>query len=279
MPELPEVETVCRNLNVIIPKNSKILNWTFWRKDLRFPIPIKKLENLKSKKLSKIYRRAKYIIFEFENSLMISHLGMTGQWRLENTVMAKFQPQKHDHVAFEFQKNQWLIYNDPRRFGFIQWVLISDKLKYFHNTGLEPVDITVDLNDINPVFKKLKTNIKSALMNQKYVVGVGNIYASEALFRAGINPLKLCPKVTEAQYQKLWIQVRDILNQAIHSGGSTIKDYRNSNDESGQFQNLFLVYGKEGHICSVCRAKNLKTKISNIKISGRATYYCKTCQR
>ena len=147
------------------------------------------------------------------------------------------------------------------------------------NVGLEPVDKTTDLNAITPVFRKLKTNIKTALMNQKYVVGVGNIYASEALFRAGILPLKSCSKVTLEQYQKLWIEVRAVLNEAIKFGGSTIKDYKNSNDESGQFQERFLVYGKENQECPVCRVKNLKPKILNIQISGRASYYCKVCQK
>lgn len=274
MPELPEVETVCRNLNQFIPVKSKILTWKFWRKDLRFQIPIKDLENLKSEKLQKIYRRAKYIVFEFEHNLMISHLGMTGQWRLEKCQIEKNEKQKHDHVGFEFQKNKWLIYNDPRRFGFIHIVKLADKLKYFSKMGLEPVDMSVNLNSLNPTFIKLNTNIKSALMNQKYVVGVGNIYASEALFRAGIHPLKPCSKVTLQQYQKLWVQVRTILLEAIRSGGSTIKDYKNANNESGQFQDRFFVYGKQGQQCAVCRKK-----ILNIKIQGRASFFCKNCQK
>ncbi len=279
MPELPEVETVCRNLNSIIPKESKILSWKFWRKDLRFPLPIIKPEKLKSEKICQIYRRAKYIVFEFEDNMMISHLGMTGQWRPFYGKLQDLEKQTHDHVGFEFSKNQWLIYNDPRRFGFIHFLEVKNKSKYFLNVGLEPVDKTTDLNAITPVFRKLKTNIKTALMNQKYVVGVGNIYASEALFRAGILPLKSCSKVTLEQYQKLWIEVRAVLNEAIKVGGSTIKDYKNSNDESGQFQERFLVYGKENQECPVCRVKNLKPKILNIQISGRASYYCKVCQK
>lgn len=279
MPELPEVETVCKNLNQIIPVKSKILNWKFWRKDLRFQIPIKDLEKSKSEKLQNICRRAKYIVFEFENHLMISHLGMTGQWRLENVDIQKFKTEKHDHVGFEFQKNHWLIYNDPRRFGFIHFVKINDQLNYFSKMGIEPVDLKIDLNILTPVFKKIKTNIKSALMNQKYIVGVGNIYASEALFLAGILPTKPCSKVTEVQYQKIWMHTRAILIQAIESGGSTIKNYKNTNNEPGQFQNQLFVYGKEDQSCSVCRANNLVTRIKNIKIQGRSTFYCRICQK
>lgn len=283
MPELPEVETVCRNLNTIVPKNSQISAWKFWRKDLRFPLPMRNLEKLKSEKICQIYRRAKYIVFEFQDHVMISHLGMTGQWRPFYGSLQDLEKQTHDHVGFEFSKNQWLIYNDPRRFGFIHFVEAKNKSKYFSNVGLEPVDNSTDLNVITPVFRGLKTNIKTALMNQKYVVGVGNIYASEALFRAGIFPLKSCSKVTLEQYQKLWVEVRAVLNEAIKAGGSTIKDYKNSNDESGQFQERFLVYGKENQECPVCRenfrAKNLKPKILNIQISGRASYYCKVCQK
>ncbi len=279
MPELPEVETVCRNLNSIISKDSQILNWKFWRKDLRFPIPIKNLENLKSEKICQIFRRAKYIVFQFEDHLMISHLGMTGQWRPYFGKLQNFKNEKHDHVGFEFSKNHWLIYNDPRRFGFIHFLKLKDKSKYFLNYGLEPIDKTVDLNFATSTFKSLKTNIKSALMNQKYVVGVGNIYASEALFRAGISPLKECSKVTLNQYQKLWVEVRSVLNEAIKAGGSTIKDYKNSNDESGKFQERFLVYGKENQPCPKCRVKNLESKILNISISGRASYFCKGCQK
>jgi formamidopyrimidine-DNA glycosylase len=222
MPELPEVETVCRNLNEIIAKNSKILAWQFWRKDLRFSLPIKQLETLKSEKLRRIYRRAKYIVFEFDSSAMISHLGMTGQWSNYSGEFKKYDKKKHDHVGFEFSKNQWLIYNDPRRFGFIHFVKNADRPKYFFNVGLEPLDINTDLNSLNPTFKKLKTNIKAALMNQKYVVGVGNIYASEVLFRSKINPLKICSKVTLVQYEKLWTEVCAVLSEAINSGGSTI---------------------------------------------------------
>ena len=167
-----------------------------------------------------------------------------------------------------------MIYNDPRRFGFIHFLKRAELFKYFSKTGLEPVDQSVDLNILNPTFKKLKTNIKSALMNQKYVVGVGNIYASEALFLAGISPLKLCSRVTLAQYEKLWVQVREILTVAIESGGSTIKNYKNTNNEPGQFQNRLLVYGKENQECPVC-----ETLIQNIKIQGRASFFCKTCQK
>lgn len=279
MPELPEVETVCRNLNAIIPKKSQIQTWKFWRKDLRFPLPIKNLEKLKSEEICQIYRRAKYIVFQFEDHLMISHLGMTGQWRPFYGQLGDLEKQTHDHVGFEFSKNQWLIYNDPRRFGFIHCVELKDFSKYFMNVGLEPIDLTVDLNSITPTLQKLKSNIKSALMNQKYVVGVGNIYASESLFRAGISPLKPCEKVTLDQYQKLWVEVSAVLNEAIKAGGSTIKDYKNSNDESGQFQERFLVYGKENQQCPKCRVKNLKNKIFNIQISGRASYYCRSCQK
>ncbi len=273
MPELPEVETVCRNLKEIMPAKSKILSWQFWRKDLRFPLPIKQLETLKSEKFQKIHRRAKYIVFEFEDSLMISHLGMTGQWSAYSGEFKKYVMKKHDHVGFEFSKNKWLIYNDPRRFGFIHFVKQSEKLKYFANTGVEPLGLNTDLNILNPTLKKLKTNIKSALMNQKYVVGVGNIYASEALFRSKINPLKMCSKVTNSQYEKLWIEVRAVLTEAINSGGSTILNYKNSKNEAGGFQNKLFVYGLDGQRCKICSGK-----ILNIKISGRATYYCKKCQ-
>ena len=277
MPELPEVETVCKNLDQIIQPKSmpakKILAWKFWRKDLRFALPIKDLEKLKSEKFCQIFRRAKYIVFEFENSLMISHLGMTGSWSTYFGDLHFYPKQKHDHVAFEFFKDQWLVYNDPRRFGFIHHVESKNKTKYFINYGLEPIDITVDLNSINCALKKLNTNIKSALMNQKYVVGVGNIYACEALFRAKIFPLKKCSKLKDAEYRKLWVEVRAVLNEAILAGGSTIKDYKNANNEAGSFQKKFFVYGRDNENCVHCRAKILK-----IVISGRATFYCKHCQ-
>lgn len=268
MPELPEVETVARNLNTILQPPFQIQEWIFFRKDLRFPIPLAKLKAIK---ILRISRRAKYLIFECDNEIIISHLGMTGSWRVEKHGWEK---RKHDHLAFKFGKNQFLVYEDARRFGFVEVCLKSDFSKRFQHVGVEPLDPAFNQKVVNAKFKKLSAPIKNALMNQKLVVGIGNIYASEILFKAKVSPLKKAAKVSEAQYRLVWKYTREVLQAAIDHGGSTIENYKNSFGESGQFQNAHQVYGRAGEKCPVCE-KKIKTQM----MAGRSTFWCSTCQR
>ncbi len=271
MPELPEVEIVCRNLNEILTPPFKISDWLFFRKDLRFIIPQKQLKQLIDQDILSIRRRAKYIIFELRESIIVSHLGMTGAWRVETK---DWVVRKHDHVAFEFRPDTFLIYEDARRFGFIECFKKSEVDKRFVGLGVEPLATETDFDELTRTFKKLNSPIKIALMNQKFLVGVGNIYASEVLFRAGVSPLKLCSKVTIEQYSSIWKWTKKILENAIERGGSTIENYRNSYGESGAYQTQFYVYGREEELCRKC-SKPIRSLVQ----SGRSTFWCKACQK
>lgn len=271
MPELPEVETVARNLNEILKPPFQILEWQFFRKDLRFPIPIQKLKKRVGQPVLKISRRAKYLLFELPDEVLISHLGMTGSWRVENQGWLK---RKHDHLAFRFNKSQFLVYEDARRFGFVELCSNANFTKRFQSVGVEPLDEAFDEEMIYLQLKKLSAPVKNALMNQKFVVGIGNIYASEILFKAKISPLKKCSSVSKTDYEKIWFFTREVLRQAIEGGGSTIDNYKNSFGQAGGFQNQHQVYGRESEKCSVC-AKPIRSKM----LAGRNTFWCSTCQR
>lgn len=271
MPELPEVEIVCRNLSTMICKNEKIISWVFFRSDLRFKIPKAGLHKICGLSLIKIERRAKYILFYFGDSILISHLGMTGEWRQEGSG---WEPQKHDHLAFEISQNRFFVYKDPRRFGFIEVIKSRNLLERFKFLGVEPLDKKTDFKQLTLSFKKLKSPIKTALLEQKLLVGIGNIYASEILFRAGVNPLQLCFKLKNQYYDKIWIEAVCVLNEAINKGGSTIENYRNSFGNKGNFQESFFVYGRNKMACFKCHIS-----IKSIVQAGRSTFWCPNCQK
>lgn len=275
MPELPEVENVVRNLNDKISLPTPVKEWIFWRKNLRYDLPIKQLRQISAQKLLKIERRAKYIMFEFEQDIVLSHLGMTGQWRFHYGLLSsQLAFKKHDHVAFCYGDQSWLIYQDPRRFGYIELIKKHNILDYFGNYGREPFQLMGQKKELIEIFKSLKTSIKAALMNQKYIVGVGNIYAAEALYMAGIRPQRACQSLSIKEYHRLLVATEKVIAKAISMGGSTILSYRNSNNEEGGFQKKHFVYGKEGQLCLKCH-----DRIKNIVIAGRASCYCPTCQK
>lgn len=276
MPELPEVEIVCRNLNKILGRDAQIKSWKFFRQDLRFKIPQKQLRELQGQKILKLERRAKYLVFYFEDVVVISHLGMTGEWRTEKSGFNRDSKgyRKHDHIALELEDGRCLVYCDPRRFGFVQVVSKKQLSTYFAQFGVEPLLENTDFNALTNRFRNLKAPVKSALMNQKLIVGVGNIYASEALYRAGIYPFKSAAKLRRESYYLLWGEVRAVLSEAIKKGGSTIENYRNAFGESGEFQNSFSVYGRDGEECRKCH-----TPIKSRVLSGRNTFWCPGCQK
>ena len=271
MPELPEVEIVCRNLAEMILPGEVVIGWNFYRQDLRFKIPKKELIAIVNQPLVQINRRAKYILLEFENDIVISHLGMTGAWRRESTGWKKV---KHDHLSFTLKNGAHFVYNDPRRFGFVEVVKRRDLIKRFADLGVEPLDKKTDFKELTIKFRDLASPIKTALMNQKLIVGVGNIYASEILFAAQVSPLKKASKVTEIQYGKIWKETKRILSAAIESGGSTIENYKNSYGESGEFQKKFNVYARESELC-----RNCHNPIKQKTMAGRSTFWCSYCQK
>lgn len=273
MPELPEVEVVKigltqniqnKYINKIICNNTK----------LRLPIPDNINELLAGKKILNIQRKAKYIVIDLDQQYsIIIHLGMSGRVIYYNYLYQDFT--KHDHLICYFTDNSCIVYNDPRRFGIFT-ILATDSLndsKLFANLGLEP--FSVDFNE-NYLFNRLRnssTSIKQAIMDNKLVVGIGNIYAAESLFKAKILPNRPANSLSMAEYKLLILRIKEILYAAIKQGGSSLKDHKTVNGESGYFQNYFYVYGRYKQRCSLCL--NI---ISNIKLGGRSSYFCPTCQ-
>lgn len=273
MPELPEVEIVCRNLSAIIGDNKKVESWNFYRSDLRGKIPQKELNQIVGQKIIGIQRRAKYILIELEKHFVLSHLGMTGSWRKVDSSKA-WVPEKHDHIKLNLSSGISLVYKDIRRFGFVECFVKHNFEKRFEKLGVEPIDNLKKLTELETRFKKMSTTIKVAIMNQELVVGIGNIYASEILFLSKVLPLKKCSKVSHSEFQLIWKNSSKVLKKAIQRGGSTIENYKNSYGESGNYQKDFFVYGKAEEGCRICA-----TPIRNRTLGGRSTYWCPSCQK
>ncbi len=274
MPELPEVETIRRGLENIVGK--KITKIFRSEKKLRLDSSLD-FQALKGAKIFKISRRARYLIINFSDDLsLIIHLGMSGRITLER----EFKRLKHDHFACEFNDEAWLVFNDPRRFGFVDLVKTKDLLKHKMLTklGPEPLEKEFDFADFSQKLRSKKTNIKTTIMDNQVVVGVGNIYANESLFDSGISPLRASNSLKKIEIEKLISSIKKIIKAAIKSGGSSISDYVDSHGKSGQFQNDFKVYGradgKSGEKCLQC-----KNPIQRIVQGGRASFFCNQCQK
>jgi formamidopyrimidine-DNA glycosylase len=274
MPELPEVETVCRGLaNTILDK--KIVNAENFRPNLRIPFPANFSVHLKNRTITNIRRRAKYILITLDDdTVIIAHLGMSGKM----VVHDNFQNMRalHDHAVFQFDNGREVVFNDPRRFGLITFSdtanLASHKL--IASLGFEPLEDSFNGEVLYELLHKKSTPVKLAIMDASLVVGVGNIYACEALFRSKISPLKKSSELTKAECKILSQNIKDVLNEAIIAGGSTLRDYVQASGDSGYFQHKFKVYGREGEACITC-----KNPIERIKQSGRSTFYCGMCQK
>lgn len=273
MPELPEVENVVRTLSSSIRANAEILDFIFYRPDLRWKFPKKEMTLLRGQAIQTIQRRAKYILINFKDDTLISHLGMTGKWTYYHELdQKKFNPEKHDHLLIVFKSREVLVYSDPRRFGFIDVVSQDQLEKYFAHIGIEPMEQISE--SMIQKFKNLDRPIKTALMDQSFVVGIGNIYACEALFQSHVNPKKSCKKISVAGFKNIFKNVQSILSSAIEMGGSSISDYVDVQGAKGSFQNQFQVYGREGKACTRC-----DTKIKRVVQAGRSTFYCPSCQK
>lgn len=277
MPELPEVELTRRGLLQALPSSSvKLKELIFYRQDLRYPLPILAQKELLGKKLLQISRRGKYLIFEFESQkYLISHLGMSGSWQtLAQPADQKiWVPLNHDHVRMELN-HVWLIYNDPRRFGFLEYLENFEQLEvYFAKMGLEPLAADWQTEELWRRLKPKKQAIKVALMDQSILAGVGNIYACEVLFRLGLDPRCPADKLELGQVQKMRILLAELLESSIHFGGSSIQDFKHTTGQAGAFQKRFSVYGRAGEKCPVCGEK-----IKEVKLVGRSTFWCPRCQ-
>lgn len=269
MPELPEVENVRRGLTQLLPEGVRVTSLTFNRADLRWKIPSKAMRAFIGKPLLFIERRAKYLLLHFQTGIWMNHLGMTGSWR------ERVDDRTHDHVLVETDHGRQLVYNDPRRFGFFKVFSSSEDLeKYFSALGPEPLDSAAFSADY--LFQRSRQrlpSVKAFVMDQKVVVGVGNIYASEALYRAGVRPTRKAKSLTRAECERIVVSIRRVLRAAIRAGGSTIRDYRQTGGHSGRFQAQFKVYDRERQPCGRCRSL-----IRHVRLVGRSTFYCPSCQ-
>lgn len=272
MPELPEVETVKEGLKEILSVGEVIQSIEYLRKNLRDELPSEIPKIFKGAKIESLDRRAKYINFRTNKGVLVSHLGMTGTWR----VLEGTERRANDHILIHFRDFS-LVYNDPRRFGVFDYFLNEDEAEFkrYKSLGPEPLDsIEFHFEYIWKKSRKRKSPIKNFIMDQKIVVGVGNIYAVEALFSSGIRPTRKTDKLTQSEMKLLVKEIKKNLRQAIKSGGSTISDFKQAGGESGYFQHSFKVYDKEGESCVKCKS----SKIKKIVQAGRSSFYCSNCQ-
>ena len=285
MPELPEIEIVKQSLDKNI-KFEKIKKVVVRNRSLRFKIPENFEIVLKNKIINKISRKSKYLILHLEDIYCVIHLGMSGTIHLinkknfkKNTNTSFYSspnlPLKHNHIEFFLEKYQ-LIYNDPRRFGFFKIFEKKSLSDFFNNVGPEPLNNKFNINYISNYFINKKKNIKSFLLDQKFVSGIGNIYASEILFCCKINPLKKAKSLTKLDIKKIRYFSKSILNQAIKKGGSSIRDFKNVEGRNGSYQNEFKVYQREN---LNCLNKDCFGKIKKKVISKRSTFFCNRCQK
>tara|TARA_A100001015_G_scaffold178256_1_gene198197 strand:+ start:73 stop:936 length:864 start_codon:yes stop_codon:yes gene_type:complete len=287
MPELPEVEIVRQSLDKKI-KQKKVKKVIIRNRNLRFRIPSNFSNFLKNQKIIRVERFSKYLILYLSNNTYcLIHLGMSGTIHLvypsqknfmTNTSFYSlpFQPKKHNHVEIIFD-NVKIVYNDPRRFGFFEIIKTADSLKKrFNRLGPEPFDIKFNKEYVFSFFKKKKKNIKNFLLDQNFVSGIGNIYASEILFLSKINPNKKASLISINDCKKIITNSKKILFDAISKGGSSIRDFKNTLGEEGNFQNNFKVYQREGKKCK--RLKCTGT-IQKKNISNRSTFFCNICQK
>ena len=287
MPELPEVEIVRQSLDKKI-KQKKVKKVIIRNRNLRFKIPQNFKNLLEDKKITNVKRFSKYIILCLsDQSFCLVHLGMSGtihliynnkKSSLTNTSFynSPLLPKKHNHVEIIF-KNLKIVYNDPRRFGFFQIINNLDSLKKrFQNLGPEPFDKKFNIEYVYYFFKSKKKNIKNFLLDQNFVSGVGNIYASEILFLSKIHPLKKAKKLKKNECKKIILNCKKVLLDAIKKGGSSIRNFKNISGIEGNFQKNFKVYKRDGFNCKDHKCGGIiKKKI----ISNRSTFFCDTCQK
>jgi formamidopyrimidine-DNA glycosylase len=275
MPELPEVETVMRGLTPALV-GRRLSHITLRRKDLRFPLPASLPRQLKNTRITGLERRAKYILVHFENGkTLLLHLGMSGRMVIHEKKTA---PEKHDHVIFVTDKDTHIHFHDPRRFGMMDVAATAriHQHKLLKHLGAEPLDAAFTGALLHAQLQRRKSAVKLAIMDQHLVVGVGNIYASEALYAARISPLRKASTLSVAECAKLAAAIKKTLKRAIAKGGSTLRDYAQADGELGYFQHEFRVYGREGKACKGCGRRACITRIVQ---GGRATFYCAQIQK
>jgi formamidopyrimidine-DNA glycosylase len=290
MPELPEVETVRLGLQPAL-EGRVITRAQTRRGDLRIPFPRDFVRRLEGRRVTHLRRRAKYILADLDSGeTLVIHLGMSGRMSvysenrprklgnyLYDAAPATAGADKHDHVVLETDAPAKIVFNDHRRFGLMTLVstahLEEDRL--FRDVGVEPLSHAFTTTYLAKALEGKKTAIKSALLDQRLVAGLGNIYVCEALFRAGISPRRMAGSLSAERLAPLAAAIRKVLKDAIAAGGSTLRDHAQATGDPGKFQHHFLVYGREGRPCKLgCRGT-----VKRIVQSGRSTFYCPKCQK
>ena len=277
MPELPEVETVMRGLAPIL-ENARIAEARAHAPKLRVDIPEDFNQRLSGNLIMRLIRRSKYILIECEDGLVaILHLGMSGRISIYGAGSDHPARAKHDHITLLTEKGDLVVFNDARRFGLLVFSSLSeiDQHPLIKDIGPEPLGNRFNSAHLAAGLEKRKSPIKTSLLDQKLVAGLGNIYVCEALWRAGIAPTRLANTLSSAEVDALVPIIRTILEEAIAAGGSTLKDYAQVSGELGYFQHRFNAYGREGEPCA---AEGCRATIERIIQSNRSTFYCPSCQ-
>ena len=277
MPELPEVETVRAGLAAAL-EGRRLKRVAINRADLRRPFPPDFVPRLNGCRIRRVRRRAKYLLLDLETGeTLIMHMGMSGRFTVYGHNAASGAGlEKHDHVVFDTDDGTRGVFTDHRRFGLMTIASTAelDMHPLFTGIGPEPLDEEFTPAILSAALKGKRTPIKSALLDQRVVAGLGNIYACEALFRAGISPKRLALSVPGARAERLVPAIKSVLRDALAAGGSSLRDYAHADGELGYFQHHFSVYDREGKPCHRCG-----TKIRRIIQSGRSTFFCPSCQR
>ncbi len=273
MPELPEVETVAAALRSQLP-GRHISGVTIRCDKLRRPIPVKALQNLVNEAILGVRRRAKYLLIDMScGQTLVIHLGMTGTLRLADKGEA---PERHDHLDLQLDNGECLRFRDPRKFGLVLVVKPDDRneIKELGELAPEPLSEEFSADYFYRLSRKRTTPVKNFIMDQRRVVGVGNIYASESLFRTRIRPTTAVGRLGRDRCRRLVTTIKEVLAEAIATGGTTISDFRKVDGSEGAFSRELQVYGRDGEPCAKCRQP-----IKKLVIGGRSTFYCPQCQK
>ena len=269
MPELPEVETTRLGLSPLV-KKKKIVEVVVRQRNLRWPIEDGFEDHLLGNTFTRLSRRGKYLLFHSESGRMMVHLGMSGSLRVVPSIS---NIRKHDHVDICFNDSSVLRYHDPRRFGSFFWLAPKQIHKLLKDLGPEPLSKNFDGNYLYEMAKHRRVTVKTLIMNSSIVVGVGNIYANEALFLSGIRPDRLSSSISKQRYKDLVNQIKRVLSSSIRSGGTTLRDFVREDGQPGYFKQRLFVYGRGNQICKNCTKLLRETRINN-----RSTFFCPRCQ-
>ena len=283
MPELPEVETVRRGL--LPAMEGRVIQTTdVNRPDLRWPFPQNMAQRLKGQTVTALRRRSKYILADLRSGeTLLIHLGMSGRMQIDAAPTAQFHanpktPEKHDHVVFHMEDGTTIRFNDARRFGAMDLMdtATQDTHWLLEKLGPEPLGNSFNEAYLKARFKNRNTPVKSALLDQRIVAGLGNIYVCEVLHRTGISPKRKAGTLSGPRVASLLPAIRDVLSEAIEAGGSSLRDHRQTDGELGYFQHNFAVYDREGQPCA---KPDCQGTVRRIVQSGRSSFYCSKCQR